>query len=307
MTNHADIYSQQLFILTGTSGSGKSAISAELIKKFTNLVYIHGDALIREECLQIMNELQPHAFTDVYAALGENTAYYVFLHSKKDIFFIKNLAGNPALIQALEVLSRLFVDNKQYMAKWQNRIHVRLFKIIQDSLANGHAVLVDMVLDQVGLNRFKQFMPHIINVYVPLKQLLEYTWLRNKRAIKENTLVDFRQPSMVCSQLGMFVSNKSKPNKSHIILEEIRQDEVKGILTRSIQDHQQLGVYIDTDVEKLFMQLSENLNLKYYNRFYARIHANIVLNSRNLAWNNLIEVIYRYMDEVINQRKLSGP
>ncbi|MHB9147657.1 MAG: hypothetical protein ACYC2U_04455 [Candidatus Amoebophilus sp.] len=307
MTNHADIYSQQLFILTGTSGSGKSSISAELIKKFTNLVYIHGDALIREECLQIMNELQPHAFTDVYAALGENTAYYVFLHSKKDIFFIKNLAGNPALIQALEMLSRLFVDNKQYMAKWQNRIHVRLFKIIQDSLANGHAVLVDMVLDQVGLNRFKQFMPHVINVYVPLKQLLEYTWLRNKRAIKENTLVDFRQPSMVCSQLGMFVINKSKPNMSHIILEEIRQDEVKGILTRTIQDHQQLGVYIDTDVEKLFMQFSENLNLKYYNRFYARIHANIVLNSRNLAWNNLIEAIYRYMDEVINQRKLSVP
>jgi hypothetical protein len=197
---------EKLYILLGTSCSGKSTFCNELSKRLPHVVSLEYDDRLRDITLLFFYKLAPNSFTRVFNALGKSLLHYLDINFKTDFFAKKRCCQLSHLGPHLAVLTSLFKKHAPYL---RERTYSSLLEDSKRLTCLGRRVIIHVV-GRRGFSKFGPFKPKIVLFHCPLDDVIRRAINRNRRARLEDTPLDYRKIDIVATQYNALFNKNNR-------------------------------------------------------------------------------------------------
>jgi hypothetical protein len=227
---------RSLFILMGTSSSGKSSLLEEFARDNRSVILLKTRELWKNMVFDYLRQRNKEAFDSLFQVSGDSLFGFLFCSLDDPIIGRKFKAriDRATLLIQLETLQNL---SKPYIKEFYPKRDFLIPELVRRVLSLGKDVVLDNVPNKQDLSFFSQMNPSIILVYCSFDKLSSRIEKRNL----EDDVLEWRPTLGVYEEFASFFRSK-EPNENIKRLGSLKRQKILSLIDAGFKIQAKEGV-----------------------------------------------------------------
>lgn len=240
-----------LFVLLGTSCSGKTSLSKAICKANPKVIVIEHDGRLRQLVLEFLKNKAQESYEQLYSIFGLSMLHYISC-PEDDLFWKRSF-------NLLSLHMPHIVKLRELCQKHFKSLHETAYYCILEEckfLACLDFTIIVHVVGNRGLSHFTPLTSKIMLVYCSFSRLGSRIKKRNERAFNDNQPLEMRYISIVFEQFSKLFRAQHRSNE--MALEKVYAKKIAATIEQS---HQKIPFFSPQtiDVKKYTRDIFQNL------------------------------------------------